>query len=350
MGRTSGSARAAADLTRRKWAWSWAARSKSRSGGGLLALGGELGEEGFAVGGEEGLDRGGLGGVGGRALGRAGLVAGREALVHLTVDAAGMLGIRREVLGAAAELEEVEDGVAVAVGGGARRKGAVGVGERAAAETVGGVDARKGVLGGEAQEEGRVQTQAAAGFGLREDADGRVVERERGLELGAGDGEVDAGNAVAQVEALGLGVGRGEDAGDAAAEVGGAGEVGLGLRLAFDCVGRGGRRLRAARGWRAGFRRSSRARRGWSARSGRTRPQEDCRAFARLFVASRGPPVGRHGLSRNSTHPAGDPRNDSPERTNYRRWSCHRCGGWGRRWRCGRRGRCRWRRCFCTSP
>ena len=137
------------------------------AGGGLLALGGELSEERFAVGGEEGLDCGGFGGVGGRALGRAGLVAGREALVHLTVDAAGMLGIRGEVLGAAAELEEVEDGVAVAVGGGARRKRAVGVGQRAAAETVGGVDAREGVPGGEAEEEGRVQAQAAAGFGAR---------------------------------------------------------------------------------------------------------------------------------------------------------------------------------------
>ena len=200
------------------------------AGGGLLALGGELGEKGFAVRGEEGFDGGGLGGVGGRALGRAGLVAGREALVHLTVDAAGMLRIRREVLGAAAELEEVEDRVAVAVGGGARGERAVGVGQRAAAEVVGGVDARVGVPGGEAEEEGRVQAQAAAGLGEAEDCGGGVVERERGLELGAGDGVVDAGDASAEVEALTLGVRRREDAGDAAAEVGCAGEV----RLVFD--------------------------------------------------------------------------------------------------------------------
>ena len=200
-------------------------------GGGLLALGGELGEEGFAVGREENLDGGGFGGVGGCALGRAGLIAGRETLVHLLVDAAGMLGIWREILDAAAELEEVEDGIAVAVGGGARGKGAVGVGEGAAAEAVRRVDARIGVLGGEAQEEGRVQAQAATGFGEAEDGSGGVVERERGLELGASDGEVDAGDAGAQVEALGLRVGRREDAGDAAAQIGGAGEVGLGSSL-----------------------------------------------------------------------------------------------------------------------
>ena len=139
-------------------------------GGGAFAVGGELGEEGFAVGGEEGLDGGGLGGVGGCACGRAGLIAGRETLVHLLIDAAGMFGIRGEVFVAAAEFEEVEDGVAVAVGGGARGERAVGVGQRAAAEAVGGVDARVGVVGGEAQEEGRVQAQAAAGFGATEDA------------------------------------------------------------------------------------------------------------------------------------------------------------------------------------
>ena len=60
-----------------------------------------------------------------------------------------------------------------------------------------------------------------------EDAGRRVVERERGLELRAGDGVVDAGDARAQVEALRLRVGWREDAGDAAAEIGGAGEIRL---------------------------------------------------------------------------------------------------------------------------
>ena len=60
--------------------------------GGLFALGGELRKKRFAVGSEEGLDRGGLGCVGGCARRRAGLIAGREALVHLLIDATGMFG------------------------------------------------------------------------------------------------------------------------------------------------------------------------------------------------------------------------------------------------------------------
>ena len=97
--------------------------------GGGFALGGEGGEHGLAVGVEEGADGGGFGGVGGGSGGGAGLVAGGEALLHLLVHAAGMLGIGREVLVAAAEFEEVEDGVAVAVGGGARGERAVHVGQ-----------------------------------------------------------------------------------------------------------------------------------------------------------------------------------------------------------------------------
>ena len=140
-----------------------------------------------------------------------------------------MLGIRGEIFDAAAEFEEIEDGVAVAVGGGARGERAVEVGQRALAEPVGGVDARVGVLRGEAQEEGRAQPEAAARFVQAEDGGGGVVEGEGRLELGAGDGVVDAGDARAEVETLALGVRWSEDAGDAAAQVGGAGEVGLGF-------------------------------------------------------------------------------------------------------------------------
>ena len=124
-------------------------------GRGGFAFGGERREHGLAVRREEGLHGCGFGGVRGCALGSAGLVAGREALFHLLVDAAGVLGIRGEVLDAAAEFEEVEDRVAVAVGGGARGERAVGGRERALVEPVGGVDARVGVVGGEAQEEWR---------------------------------------------------------------------------------------------------------------------------------------------------------------------------------------------------
>ena len=92
--------------------------------------------------------------VGGGALGSACLVAGREALLHLLVDTARMLRIGSEIFDAAAELEEVEDGIGVAVGGGAGRERTVKVAEGALREAVGGVDAWVGVLGGEAEEEG----------------------------------------------------------------------------------------------------------------------------------------------------------------------------------------------------
>ena len=234
MGWTSSSARDCAALTFCHCAWSSAARSKSSSAEAASRSAASGASMDLAAGVEEGLHGGGLGCVSRGALGRAGLVAGREALLHLLVDAAGMLGIRREVFDAAAEFEEVEDGVAVAVGGGARGERAVEVGQRALAEAVGGVDARVGVVGGEAEEERRAQLEAAARFVEAEDGGGGVVEGERRLELRAGDGVVDAGYAVAQVEALGLRVRRREDAGDAAAEVGGAGEVGLGLDLPLD--------------------------------------------------------------------------------------------------------------------
>ena len=197
-------------------------------GGGLVALGGDLGNEALAVGVEEGFDGGGFGGVGGRALGGDGLVAGGQALVHLLVDAAGVGGVRGEVFVATAELEEVEDGVAVAVGGGAGGEGAVEMADGALRETVGGVDAGEGVFGCEAEEEGRGEFEAAACFGVAEERGGGVVEGEGGLELGAGDGVVDGRNFVAEVETLGLGVGWGEEAAGATTKVGGAGEVGLG--------------------------------------------------------------------------------------------------------------------------
>jgi len=172
--------------------------------GGVFAVGAEWGEHRFAAGVEERFHGGGFGDVGGGALGRAGLVARREALLHLLVYAAGMLGIRGEVLDAAAQLEEIEDCVAVAVGGGARGERAVEIGERTLREAVGGVDARVGVFGGEAEEERRAQLEAAARLVEAEDGCGGVVEREGGLELGAGDGVVDAGYTVAKVEALRL--------------------------------------------------------------------------------------------------------------------------------------------------
>ncbi len=149
------------------------------AGGGLFALEADGDDHAFAAGVEEFFYGCGFGGV---LLWRAGLFAGREALVHLAVDAAGMLGVGREVFVAAAEFEEVEDGVAVALGGEARGEGAVHLGEAALGELVGGVDAGEGVLHRHAEEVGRVELEAAAGFGVSEEGGGGVVEDERGLE------------------------------------------------------------------------------------------------------------------------------------------------------------------------
>ncbi len=127
---------------------------------------------------------------------------------------------------AAAEFEEIEGGVAVALGGEARGEGAVHLREAAFGELVGGVDAGEFVFDGEAEEVRRVELEAAAGFGVAEVEGGGVVEDERGFEAGAGEGVLDACDFFAEVEAFGLRLGRIEQAAHAAAEVGGVGEVG----------------------------------------------------------------------------------------------------------------------------
>jgi hypothetical protein len=87
---------------------------------GGVALGGDLVEQGLATGAEEGEDALGFGDVlGGRTGDGIAFLTGHQALADVAVDAAGVFGIGREVLVTAAQLEEVEHGVAVAVGGGA---------------------------------------------------------------------------------------------------------------------------------------------------------------------------------------------------------------------------------------
>jgi hypothetical protein len=107
-----------------------------------------------------------------------------------------MLGVRREVFVAAAQPEEVEDGVAVALGSGARGEWTVGVVEGAPAEAVGDVDAGPGVFEGNAEEGGGVEFETAAGLGRAEEVGGGVVEDEGGFEVGAGDAVVDPGDFV----------------------------------------------------------------------------------------------------------------------------------------------------------
>jgi hypothetical protein len=214
--------------------------------GGGLALGGDLIEEGLASGAEEVEDALGLGGVllRGAALGVDGLggcgtgLAGLHALLDVAEDAAGVGGVGLEVFVASAEEEEVKDGVAVAIGGGAGGEGAEGLGEGFLAEAVGGVDAGMFVRHGDAEEVRGVETEAAAcGFGTEGGAGG-VVEKEGGFEVGAGAGVVDGADFFAEVEAFGEDgfaglvcarksrrrcLRRAEEAAETAAEVGGVG-------------------------------------------------------------------------------------------------------------------------------
>ncbi len=179
MGRTISSARDWTDFTFCHWAWRAAAFSKLHAGGGFFAGEADVDDHGFAAGVEEFFYGGGFGGV---LLGGAGLLAGLDALVHLAVDAAGVFGIGGEVFVAAAEFEEIEGGVAVALGGETRGEGAVHLREAAFGELVGGVDAGEFVVEGEAEEVGGVEFEAAAGFGVAEVGGGGVVEDEGGFE------------------------------------------------------------------------------------------------------------------------------------------------------------------------
>ena len=63
---------------------------------------------------------------------------------------------------------------------------------------------------------------------------GGVVEGEAGLEVGAGVGVFDAGDAFGELEAFGLGAPGVEEALEAAAEVGGAGEIGFGVGISAE--------------------------------------------------------------------------------------------------------------------
>jgi hypothetical protein len=193
---------------------------------GGLALGDDLVEQGLAASGEEVEDAGGFGGVlGGCAGGRISLFTGHEALVHLAVDAAWVVGIGLEVFIAAAEFEEIEHGVAVALGGGAGRERTEGLGEGLFAEAICCVDAWMLVRDRDAEEVGCMEAEALACLVGTEGGAGCVVEQQGGFEVGAGAGVVDEADAVAEVEALREdritvlveGFGRGEKPAEAAA-------------------------------------------------------------------------------------------------------------------------------------
>jgi hypothetical protein len=80
---------------------------------GCVALSAELDQAAFAARGQELLDRLGLLRV---ALVRAALVAGREAHLHLGVDATGVGGVGVQLLGTATQQEELERLVGKALG------------------------------------------------------------------------------------------------------------------------------------------------------------------------------------------------------------------------------------------
>ncbi len=119
--------------------------------GGLVALRLENHEAALAAGGQKAFDGGGFFGI---ALVGAALVAGREAHLHLGIDAAGMAGIGIEIVGAAAQQKKLESLVGIALGGGARRERAVRPVGFALAGAVGDGDARIGIAAEKADEGG----------------------------------------------------------------------------------------------------------------------------------------------------------------------------------------------------
>lgn len=191
--------------------------------GEAVAGGGGGFEERGALGGEEVDEAVGFGAV---FVGGDGLLAGAEALHHLAVDAAGVVWSGREVFLAAADLEEVEEVVVELFGGGAGEEGPVveGVGggeaggDGGAGEGIGEMDFEQD--GGAEFEEGVV--------GLWEVEAGELIEEEGRGEAGGGEVVFDQGGGGGEGEKAGGGAG-GEEAGEAAAEAGGAGEVGAGV-------------------------------------------------------------------------------------------------------------------------
>lgn len=201
---------------------------------GCFALGGNFVKHRLAARGEERLHARGFGGV---IVGCAGALAGLDALLHFAVGTPRVVGVDLQVFIAAAELEEVEDGIAVALGCGARGEGTECVVERAPAELVSGVDARMLVLHGDAEEVRRVEAQPFACLLRAEGGAGGAVHDQRGFEVGAGAGPLNPPHLFAEVEALREygppmlvdGFGWREQTAETAAKIGGAGEVGLGV-------------------------------------------------------------------------------------------------------------------------
>ena len=135
---------------------------------------------------------------------RASLEAGRKAHLHLGVDAAGERGVWLQVVGAAAQLEQVQRLVQKTLGSRARGERAVAAIDRFFSQPVGDVRAGISVLAGEPDEERRVQPQPLAGLGRAVDLRVGAIEQQRGFKIRAGGRVFHAANALAQIQPLRL--------------------------------------------------------------------------------------------------------------------------------------------------
>ncbi len=123
---------------------------------------------------------------GAMAIRRAGLIAGRQALLHFEVGTGGMLGIWVQVFDAAAQLEEVEHGVAGALGSGARGEWAEAAIRSAADIAIGCEETREVVLQSHAQicgRRSRSRLRTALASFADESVDDLPIEQQRGFQL-----------------------------------------------------------------------------------------------------------------------------------------------------------------------
>ena len=158
--------------------------------------------------------------------------AGREAHLHLGIDAAGEFRVGMQVVDAAAHLEEVQRIVHELLGGDAREERAVV--ERASAEPAkprGDGGARVFVFEMQLHQRREAEAQAV-GIGLGKGGPQDAVEQEAGLEVRSGGRVLDCADAVAQVELLGALFDGPEQALEAASQVCGFADIGLGFGVA----------------------------------------------------------------------------------------------------------------------
>ena len=149
-----------------------------------------------------------------------------------------MLGVNHEILPAAPQLEEIEHGVERTLGHEPGCERAIRFIEIATRKPVASVHARVGVVESQPQKVWRVQAHAAARLGRAIHACARVVQQQERLEFGAGHRPLDRAYALSQVESfrlhdgsIGPGFGRSQQTRHAAAQVGRAGQVRLGVRV-----------------------------------------------------------------------------------------------------------------------